>query len=621
MTLRRLQLQAEPYASTGNIGENVRRLIGAPAQDPLQTVIREALQNIADAAKLGRGPQILIRVRQLEAQQVAVLKGYILAEPPQERSSREMLDRFLSSPSPTVLEICDFGTIGLCGPTRADRIPIGTANTDFINFLRNVGTPRDTDLGGGTYGFGKAAFYDFSRCRTILVDTLTCEPPFERRLMGCHAGHQFQQPDGVGMLRQYTGRHWWGIRDPQDGVVDPVTGDQAAELASQIGLPGRDFGQYGRTGTSIMILDPDLEDDDLRVAGNRIAEALLWSFWPRLMRDTPKEKRFVCRVKVGEENIEIPAPEDFPPLDLFCKAMAAARKQSGNDVRPIACQRPRMDLGVLALEKGLRAPRQPLVGKESLFGADKPSCHIALMRPVEFVVTYLPGNPLPDDRFEWAGVFLVSDGEEVERAFALSEPPAHDSWIPKNLPKGHGRTFVNVALQRLSEIAASMGGSTPVRPGSTGEMPILARVAGRLGLALAGVTGDGARRRHIHPQGTTRRHGQRARATPPAFQRLVRSGSETIAVFKTDVYQDRERSGARLHAKAAIVMDGGSSVRLDPSIPSPEILEITEKGGRKSVKSHTLALDGAEGSYEIHVRVPPDCAVTAEAVILTGEGD
>ena len=215
MTISPLQLHTEPYGSTGNIGENFLRLLGAPSLNPLQTVIREAVQNIADAAKLGSGPEILIRVRQLDERERAVFRDAVLTELPAERTSRAGLQRFLACDVPVVLEICDFGTTGLGGPTRADRIPVGTKRTDFINFLRNIGTPRDTEHGGGTYGFGKAALYAVSRCRTILVDTLVTENGGERRLIGCHIGTRHETEE-QGFRRQYTGRHWWGVRDAFD---------------------------------------------------------------------------------------------------------------------------------------------------------------------------------------------------------------------------------------------------------------------------------------------------------------------------------------------------------------------------------------------------------------------
>ena len=151
------------------------------------------------------------------------------------------------------------------------------------------------------------------------------------------------------------------------------------------------------------------------------------------MTDTPDSRRFRCRVVVEDEELSMPVPENVAPLDLFAKAMKAARAGSGNDLRTIASQRPARHLGNLAIERGLRSARHPLVTDHSLIPAA--SHHIALMRPVELVVKYLEGSPLPDERLEWAGVFLVSSDPEVERAFADAEPPAHDDWVPDNLPK------------------------------------------------------------------------------------------------------------------------------------------------------------------------------------------
>lgn len=612
MTLQPLTLHTEPYGATGNIGENFLRLLGTPTLSQLQTVIREAVQNIADAAKLGAGPDILIRVRQLQAEERACFREQVLADLPEEPTSRENLLRFLDSPDPVVLEICDFGTTGLGGPTRADRIPVGTERTDFINFLRNIGTPRDTEHGGGTYGFGKAALYAISRCKTIFVDTLVgYGAERERRLIGCHVGPRFETQE-AGMRKQYTGRHWWGTPDPVDGFVDPARGDAASLLALAMGLPAR---EEGRSGTSIMILDLETEGEDLRTIGQRIVEALLWSFWPRMMHDAPAARQFRCRVMAGEEELEIPAPEDFPPLDLFCKAMREARAGEGENVHTISCQRPMRDLGVLAVARGFRSKRRLLVPDDSSFFPV--SHHIALMRPVELVVRYMKGTPLPDERFEWAGVFLVDDDDDVERAFAFSEPPAHDDWIPQNMERGNQRTFVNVALKRLEEFALAMGEPSSARPAGAVDAPPLARVAGRLGAALTGVGGDGAG----GSRGGTGGGGgsgaaRRARASRPVFERLSREDGITLAVFSTHLRQDAARSGALLTATASVAMDGGSSAKLDPSIEHPEVVHIRSVDGTASSNAASIPIDGAEGQYEIYVRVPEDCAVTVDAELV-----
>lgn len=610
-----LGLYSEPYGTTGNIGENFLRLLGTPSADPLQTVVREAVQNIADAAKLGQGPEILIRLRRLGESERGCMRDHVLAEIPEEESSRRKFEDFLNSEEQIVLEICDFGTTGLGGPTRADRIPVGTRRTDFINFLRNIGTPRDTEHGGGTYGFGKASLYAASKCRTILVDTLVgYADENERRLIACHIGSRHEVVED-GYMKQFTGRHWWGVADPSDGVADPAVGPCAEELAEALGLPARNA---SRSGTSIMILDFNTEGEDLRTVGNRIVEGLLYSFWPRMMKDASADKRFTCRVEVDGEQLEIPDPEGFPPLHLFCRAMRKARKQEGDGTERIFSERPAKDLGWLAIEKGLRSARQPLVHDDSLFS--QTSRHIALMRPVQLVVKYLEGTALPDERLEWAGVFLASDEDEVERAFALSEPPAHDDWIPGNLEKGHAKTFVKVALRKLETRAAEIG--MPASSGSNrnGEAPPLARVSGMLGAALEGATGEGAGRPRAGAGGGGGGAARpaRARTTRPVFARLESRNGTKVAIFSTEVQQDAEGSGVKLRASAAVALEGSATHQTDQSMAGPRVIEIRALDGSGLVASDLFLLDGADGEYEITVTVPEDCAVTVEAEVLPG---
>ena len=484
----KLSLHSEQYASTGNIGDNFRRLLGTPSLDPLQTVIREAVQNIADAALPPTGPEILIRLRRLTRGQRRILHSHVLSTSPPEPRSRELFDAMRSRNALTVMEICDFGTKGLGGPTRSDRIPVADDTTDFIDFLRNIGTARDTDQGGGTYGFGKVALYRASRSSTIVVDTLPHGAgPSARRLIGCHVGRSFERPDD-GYRARFTGRHWWGVPDPKDEIVDPVTGRAARELASALGFPARSGDQ---SGTSIMILNFDAVDEDLQSVGRRVVEGLLWNFWPRMMHDAPAAKRFACRVEVNDSPLEIPLPENFPPLDLYSKAMRAARARTGNDIRSLFSQRPVRRLGTLAIEKGQRAPRRPLVSEDSLF--PEASHQIALMRPVELVVKYLEGTALPDERLEWAGVFVASSEDEVESAFSDSEPPAHDDWICDGFPpRSRAKHYVRSALWQLRETARDIGAAATGPTASAASGPPLARAAGRLGDVLERVGGDGA---------------------------------------------------------------------------------------------------------------------------------
>ncbi|PCM45388.1 hypothetical protein [Marinobacter sp. ANT_B65] len=619
MSNARMKLHSEQYGKSGNIGENFRKLLGSPTLDPLQTVIRESVQNVLDAAKLGKPPEVLIRLRRLSRGQMDTMASDVFGDLPEEGSSRERIAGFLDTDSPLVLEICDFGTTGLGGPTRSDQIPVGTTRTDFIDFLRNIGSSRDTDHGGGTYGFGKVSLYAMSSCNTILVDSYVHgDEEKYRRFMGCHVGRSFDV-ERDSYLQRYTGRHWWGELSPDGDFAEPLTNEDAGNLALSLGFCER---TKNRTGTSIMVLGLDVRndegaDDPPELVGAKIVETLLWNFWPRMMGSTPTSRKLTCNVEVHGVFLEIPAPERFPPLDLFCMAMDKIRSGENADVAMISSQRPVQDLGMLAIQKGLKAKRTRLVEAESLF--PESASHIAVMRPVELVVRYFQGDSLPDERLEWAGVFVVNDDNEVEQAFADAEPPAHDDWIPENLPKGHAKTFVNVALREIKKAAREVAAES-MAPNPQGESgPSLAKVAGDIGAILDKGAGDGAGRRQA-VSGKSKTAPRRARATRPVFGKLLDGyGSHLgpVAVFLSEVVQDVNKSGVRLKGDAMFAIDGSSIAAGKNITEKPKILEFRFEGVSGVVKVDAFGVDinGEAGFVEVLVAMPKQAAVTVNLEI------
>ncbi|MBJ6137486.1 hypothetical protein [Marinobacter litoralis] len=619
-----MNLHSEQYGKSGNIGENFRRLLGSPSLDPLQTLIRESVQNILDAAKLGKPPEVLIRLRQLSREQMDVLATKALYDLPKEEGSCERLARLIDTDRPIVLEICDFGTTGLGGPTRSDQMPVGTTQTDFIDFLRNIGSSRDTSHGGGTYGFGKVSLYAMSSCNTILVDTyVNGDNEKSRRFMGCHVGKSFDVENN-GYLQRYTGRHWWGELSPEGDFAEPLINESARILASSLGFPDR--GEC-RTGTSIMILGFEVRNEDGSVeppelVGKKIVETLLWNFWPRMMASTPAARRLACKVEVDGEGLEIPAPELFPPLDLFCQAMNKIRSGNDSDVDMISCQRPARDLGKLAIQKGLKAKRRRLVETGSTF--PRIASHIAVMRPVELVVRYVQGDPLPDERLEWGGVFVVNSDDEVEQAFADAEPPAHDDWIPDHLPKGHPKTFVNVALREIKKAAREVA-IVSASPGPQGEAGLsLAKVAGEIGAILDKGLGGGAGRKRIS-SGKSGSASRTAQVTRPIFDRLLdgySSHTGPVAVFRSEVLQGSGRSGVRVQGSAMFAIDGGGLSSPNDIVEKPEILEFRFETASYRTVGDMCGVDvnGEVGVIEVLVALPKHGAVTVSLNVLTEGG-
>ncbi|ATD67510.1 hypothetical protein CNR27_08740 [Luteimonas chenhongjianii] len=610
-----IRLFSEPFAKTGNMAaEGFRRLLGRPALGLLQTVIRESIQNVLDAAHDESGARVLVRLRTLDPRQRSVLAGTLLADRPRGDATRADIEDALTRTELRVLEICDFGTDGLSGPTRADAPHDGKEPLNFVNFLRNVGAARDTHHGGGTYGYGKSSLYAMSRCSTIIVDSQTRYSGSDvRRLMACHLGAAFDAMDEAGCMRRFTGRHWWGVLDGSDSV-EPVTGAEATSISAALGMPER---HASKSGTSVLIVDPLLAGEDPRLSAEDIVETVLWNFWPRMLETTPHKRRLKVEVELDGETLPVPRPEDFPPLDLFAAAMSSHRNRSEN-LEEVRSLRPKRLLGKFSRQQGLRAERVgPAMRENSLI--PKQASHIALMRPVELVVRYIVGDPLPDRRFDWAGVFICSGSDDVEEAFAQAEPPAHDDWVPDNLPKGNAKTFVSVALRELNKIAKPNEPPSPSIATSSASTPSLAATATRLGAMLGGVSASGPGKQHRAASGkNAARKGVRVSA--PRFAGLSVRGGRPVAHFVADIENDGSVADLHLIVEPYLVMDGGSTTSED--LPDQYGLKVEQiLLADQLVSGWSLKVGRLEGEVQVIVPTAPDAAIGVRLTLQRGAAE
>ncbi len=597
-----MELYSEPFAKTGNItGEGFRRLLGRPALGLLQTVIREAFQNSMDATIPGRGPRVLLRSRILNGLAIDTLRDAVFSDIPEDANGSPLKEALLGE-CLRVFEIADFGTTGLAGPTRADLVGDGPEDPDFVNFIRNVGAARDTHQGGGTYGYGKTSLYALSRHSTILVDSqTTCDGTAVRRLMGCCLGETFDAIQG-GIRKRFTGRHWWGRLDGTGGV-EPVEGDEVVRLATALGLPERDALD---TGTTIMIVSPRLDDDseeeERLPVGPHLLETVLWNFWPRMCRDTPRPRKLNVSIEVDGHDISVPDPEDYPPLDHFARALSEIRAGHG---QVLSSQRPIKNLGRLSLVKGLRSDRHAAsLRADSPF--PKQASHIALMRPVELVVKYVEGEAFSDSRFEWGGVFVCSDEDEVEAAFADAEPPAHDDWIPDNLPKGPSKTYVNVALKRINEAARTFANPLSASGKSDEGGPSLASTAALMGKLLEPGSAKGPGRKPGGGGGGG--SSRKTKVSPARFSHLELDGGRKLAVFVADLSNDGRSPELMLRAVPHLVMDGGAASAEDLDIGfCGQVLDLTVAD--ETNHGGSMAIGLMAGKVTCRVPLPDDAAV------------
>lgn len=551
-----IRLHSEPYSRDGNLAaDGAVRLLGQPALSSLELLIRETLQNSWDASLGCEGTALFrIRIRRLETMQLVAMREFFSELPPSDADEpvAGRIRRFLDSPDPLVMEICDERTKGLGGPTSASEALAEGEEADFVNFVRNIGSPRDMVLGGGTYGFGKSSLFKISGCRTVLIHSLIGgADALEHRLIAKALGMAFDH-DG----RRYTGRHWWGMRNEASaGSVDPVTGDEGGHLAESLGFIPRWTPE--KRGTSLMILDPALDDlgneKGLPLLGDdaarrrlvaRIQEILLWHGWPKFTALPDGRFPMECRLSILGEEIELPDPTTIHPLWLLTQALQEARLQSDE----VWCERPRMRIGFFGQSQAsvqLHADDRYRIhlGEEALI-PEKLS-HMALLRPAELVVRYQVGSINEAEQTQWGAVYICDRGPEniVEQAYARSEPPAHDDWEPKadqSLTR-HQRTFVNVGLTRIRERVKKLSGTDIIRALriEQAEQESLAALAGEIGRFLIGSGPGGSAGRASTSGGGGGRRRQLRLSAPAALGTTLQNGAP-VATFRIRLTGDSD---------------------------------------------------------------------------------
>jgi hypothetical protein len=430
--------------------------------DPLTVFVRETAQNSWDA-RLPGGPTTY----RLELTTVSPTHRpaweRLLTPPPQAQPFLGV-GRAVRTPNLRLLSVVDRGTKGLGGPTRADEL--AQDRRDWVSFVLNVGEKRDTFQGGGTYGYGKAVLYRLSQVGTILVYTRTEEPDvgLTSRLIGIALGDSFDSRERADAeARPFTGRHWWG--DVQDGHVEPLTGTEADSVARSLGL--RPFAE-GESGTTLTVLDPDLEDfEDLDSAAQHLANTIAWQMWP-IMLPERGDNRLAPAVVAGGRTFDVPDPARTYPLRMFVSAYRRLPTERGTTLE---CGNPRQRLGRFALERAVVVPLSPdaVTQAAGYAGVDGDPHHVCLMRSPELVVRYHEG-PVPGSvNKAYAGVFRADD--ELDDIYAASEPPTHDQWVHEQLT-GHAKTFVRVTFTRLREQLSAFRAPTTTTTSTSGGVAL-----------------------------------------------------------------------------------------------------------------------------------------------------
>lgn len=172
------------------------------------------------------------------------------------------------------------------------------------------------------------------------------------------------------------------------------------------------------------------------------------------------------------------------------------------------------------------------------------------------------------------GVFICESDDEVESAFADSEPPAHDDWIPNNLPRGYKKTFVRVALRNIQrEVDKIVGASR--RRAESGNLP-MSKASNFLGDMLVATKGDrlgkGGQQSALGHRGNgVRKQNSNVTITDIRFEKHQFIYEKPCMLFSF-VVSGQEGHKIRLYSKAGILLDGGQVEYDSPSGSNPQVV-------------------------------------------------
>lgn len=527
-------------------GSGALKLLGNPSVTLVDLLVRETAQNSWDARTGDITPlRYCLHLRTLDQAQHKILTDRVFAK----GAEHVGLGESLRKPLLRVLEVHDRGTSGLDGPCRNDQSIAEGVPTNFIDLVLNVGSPPDKPAGGGTYGFGKTVSYLASHSGVVLFWThVKVDGLIEARLIASGFGDRY---DSGG--KRFTGRHWWGV--VRGSVILPITGPAADELG---GAVFSERFEPGQTGTSMMLIDPRLEDEeglvDAAAFVDRVRNAILLNLWPKLVGPMER-RRMTIELLLEDARVQIPDPRQIRFLAPFVDALEAVRKeQDGRDAHEEHSL-----VGVVGI-RSLRPPR--LVGRLGLvrapataepldLGLGPTSHHVCLMRhDAELVVKYREYAALNTDGFQWAGVFKPES--EMDPVFARAEPPAHDDWISKNLSRP-GQTYINKALTGVKDKVKDFLDPTRITADDDDGAPSVASLADRLSGLVGPIAGN---RPVLLPSRRSRGSGRRPR---PKVEIL---GSRVVEVdgqwryTAVEVSLDKSSpSAAQVRATASIAME------------------------------------------------------------------
>jgi hypothetical protein len=293
--------------------------------------------------------------------------------------------------------------------------------------LNRVGYNKKAEGSGGSFGYGKAGLIQASRIRVVVAYSCfeedSSEPGVTRRLLGATYWGQHSYKG-----QKFTG--WVRLGQPINDSAKPLENERADEMAKELGIELRDPQNKLELGTTFVIVDPDLQPHELKIAVER-------NWWPSMVDSDGLQVQIELP---NGDRLDPAPPVGDPDLGPFVEAYSLATKYRDEEsqysrsrnlgsYKPKDYERsePLGRLGLVADIDGWTFPETEFVNAEEGDTQISHESMVALVRGPRMVVQYWtpPRGSKPYVR----GVFVASS--KIDDLLRQTEPKAHDKWDPK----------------------------------------------------------------------------------------------------------------------------------------------------------------------------------------------
>lgn len=398
------------------------------AATPYPSLIRESIQNSLDVVADRSKPLVMkfefgkLRSKtyegfyELRKHIDGVIKLYAEKAKNEYGPMLEQFDRSYTNGQSMIyyIKVSDFNTKGM------DYKP---DNSPFHAFIRALGlTVKDDDYSGGSFGFGKSAYFLMSPIHAVLVSTMTEEGKtfFEGAANLCT--HLFPDPE-TGELVKY--QHY-GYYDNQDGMGPAM---KSTDIPKKF--------KREEVGTDIYIMGIDGDESKQIEAIDEMVKSTLRHFWMAILH-----KKLI--VEIGEVLI------NFDTLDSlmnqhFPEIIDRIKNGDNYNPRPYyeAVKNAGLSKDYIQIDKHL-----PLLGDVTLYvwkDQDARDSIIHLRKQRMFIYR----SRFYSSSYGYYAVFICTD-KHGNKLLQSIEDPSHRNWEPRR-NRNFGRQITEEINNFISE--------------------------------------------------------------------------------------------------------------------------------------------------------------------------